>query len=106
MSLFMSINMSITATQTILRPTTKSRKRPKFKDLPTFTKVKVTDNQVGFWLNDGREVWIPLEWSALLKNASSIERQNFKVSGYNVFWEAIDEIIGVENVLYGEKLWL
>ncbi|NBB18505.1 DUF2442 domain-containing protein [Runella sp. CRIBMP] len=80
--------------------------RPKFKDLPTFTKVEVTDSQVGFWLNDGREVWIPLEWSDLLKNASPIERQNFKVSGYNLFWETIDEIIGIENVLYGKKLWL
>ncbi len=98
--------MSITATQTILRPTTKSGKRPKFKDLPTFAKVKVTDNQVGFWLNDGREIWIPLDWSDLLQNATPVERQNFKVSAYNVFWESIDEIIGIENVLYGEKLFL
>ncbi|WP_374755710.1 hypothetical protein [Runella aurantiaca] len=33
---------------------------------------------------------MPFEWSDLLKNASPIERQNFKVSGYNVFWEAIN----------------
>jgi hypothetical protein len=98
--------MSITATQTILHSTTKSRKRPKFKDLPTFTKAKVTDNQVGFWLNDGREIWIPLEWSLLLQGASSEQRQHFTVSAYNIFWEDIDEIIGVENILYGKKLWL
>jgi hypothetical protein len=98
--------MSITATQTILHSTTKPRKRPKFKDLPTFTKVEITDTQVGFWLNDGREVWIPLDWSSLLQSASSEQRQQFSISAYNIFWEDIDEIIGVENILYAKKLWL
>lgn len=49
---------------------------------------------------------MPLDWSAPLAKATPEQRQEFKVSPWNVFWDDLDEIIGVENLLYGRKLWL
>ncbi len=48
----------------------------------------------------------PLAWSVKLLNAAPEQRQNVTFTPYNAFWDDIDEIIGVENVLYGEKLYL
>lgn len=56
--------------------------------------------------SDGRIVLMPLDWSAPLAKATPEQRQEFKVSPWNVFWDDLDEIIGVENLLYGRKLWL
>lgn len=82
------------------------RQRPKFADLPTFTGVQVNPDTIWFSLSDGRTITIPLVWSKLLSAASASQRSNFIVSAYNVFWDDIDEIIGVENVLYGKELYL
>ena len=80
--------------------------RPKLTDLPTFSNVQVNFDSVWFSLSDGRTVTIPLAWSKPLSAASVEQRSNFIVSAYNVFWDDIDEIIGVENVLFGKKLYL
>ena len=82
------------------------RQRPKFADLPTFTDVQVKADTIWFGLSDGRTVTVPLAWSKLLSTASAEQRTNFTVSAYNVFWDDIDEIIGVENVLFGKQLYL
>ena len=83
-----------------------SRQRPKFADLPTFTNIQVNSDTIWFSLSDGRTVTIPLTWSKLLSAASAEQRTNFIMSAYNVFWDDIDEIIGVENVLFGKELYL
>jgi len=49
---------------------------------------------------------MPLDWSTPLANATPEQRQAFKVSPWNVFWDDLDEIIGVEHLLYGQRLWL
>ena len=41
-----------------------------------------------------------------LLKATPIQRNNFKTNGIYVFWEEIDEIIGIKNVLFGMKLFL
>ncbi|GAB4018351.1 hypothetical protein GCM10028773_17740 [Spirosoma koreense] len=74
--------------------------------MPTFTEVKVDADTIGFSLSDGRTITIPLAWSALLSSASFSQRNNFTISAYNVFWDDIDEVIGVENVLFGKELYL
>lgn len=48
----------------------------------------------------------PLAWSVKLLNATPEQRKNVTFTPYNAFWDDIDEIIGVENVLYGDKLYL
>lgn len=74
--------------------------------LPTFTGVWINSDEIVFSLSDGRKVAIPLAWSNPLSAASVNQRSNFTVSAYNVFWDDIDEIIGVENVLFGKELYL
>ncbi len=92
---------------TTAKETTKqSLPRPSLKDLPKFTNVAVTDNKIQFDLSDGRTVFVPLHWSQRLSTATPEQRQRATVSSYNIFWDDIDEIIGVENVLYGNKLYL
>lgn len=91
---------------TTAKRTNKSRQRPKFADLPTFVSVRIEPGTVWFELSDGRTVSIPLAWSKQLSSASVAQRNDFIVSAYNVFWDDIDEIIGVENVLFGKKLYL
>ena len=104
--------MRTTVKQTESSPTTiakrinKDRRRPKFADIPTFTNVQVKTDTILFSLSDGRTVTIPLAWSKPLSAASIGQRNNFIVSAYNIFWDDIDEIIGVENVLFGKQLFL
>ncbi|MBC3785222.1 DUF2442 domain-containing protein [Spirosoma utsteinense] len=104
--------MSTIASQITPRQTTRLKKvktirqRPGLKDLPEFSAVRVNVDQIEFSLTDGRMVTIPLIWSERLQRATPDQRQAFIVSPLNVFWDEIDEIIGVENVLYGNKLYL
>jgi hypothetical protein len=80
--------------------------RPALKNLPTFEQVAIEESYVRFSLNDGRIVLMPLSWSEPLFNATPEQRGTFTVSPWNVFWDGLDEIIGIENLLYGQKLWL
>lgn len=91
---------------TTVKRVNKGRRRLKFSQLPTFTAVEVSNEFIWFTLSDGRKVAVPLAWSKLLSIATINQRNNFTVSAYNVFWDDIDEIIGVENVLFGKELYL
>jgi hypothetical protein len=68
--------------------------------------VVVDNERISFSLSDGRTISIPLVWSARLMAATSEQRQVFIITPWNIFWDEADEIIGVENVLYGHKLYL
>lgn len=81
-------------------------KRPFFADLPTFVRVFFRGDRIGFELSDGRTILIPLEWSKPLAAATPKQRRSFEMTELNVFWDEIDEIIGVENLLYGRQLYL
>ena len=83
--------------------TRKSVSRPSLAELPTFAGVSFQFDKIWFVLSDGRTIIIPLTWSPLLQAATPAQRSHFTVSAYNVFWDDIDEIIGVENVLYGRQ---
>jgi hypothetical protein len=104
--------MSRIAPQTTPRQTIRPKKaktvlqRPDLKDLPEFSAVRVDVDRIEFSLTDGRIITIPLAWSERLQEATPNQRKAFTVSALNVFWDEIDEIIGVENVLYGNKLYL
>jgi hypothetical protein len=78
--------------------------RLNFSKLPTH--VWINSDEFIFSLSDGRKVAIPLEWSKSLSAATVNQRNTFTVSAYNVFGDDIDEIIGVENVLFGKELYL
>lgn len=81
--------------------------RPTLQELPTFQSVEILVDSLRFTLSDDRVVEIPLAWSTRLTQATEAQRRQFVLSAYNVFWDEVDEIIGVENLLYGrEQLWL
>ncbi len=72
--------------------------------LPDLASVKVTDGTVWCSFEDGRTVSFPLQWSDKLVNATTEQRQAFEFNAHFIFWDAIDEIIGVRNVLLGRQL--
>jgi hypothetical protein len=62
--------------------------------------------QVQCDFEDGRTVSFPLAWSAKLANASDEHRQAFEFNAHYIFWDDLDEIIGVRNILFGNRLFL
>ncbi len=61
---------------------------------------------MAFELSDGRVIYVPTKWGKKLLKATSEQRKNFKTNGMHVFWDEIDEIIGVKNILFGKHLFL
>lgn len=85
--------------QSTTKPNVVSESVP-MAELPVLTNVWVDDTRVHFELEDGRSIAWPIAWSALLTNATPEQRLRFTHSAYHVFWDELDEIIGVKNVLY------
>jgi Protein of unknown function (DUF2442) len=77
-----------------------------FNQLPKIKDVAFIKDEIAFVLNDDRIVYIPLSWSKKLQKASATQRRNFKNTGIHVFWDDVDEIIGVKNILFGRELFL
>lgn len=77
-----------------------------FKQLPKIKDIAFIKDEIAFILNDERIIYIPLSWSKKLQKANSHQRQNFKNNGIHVFWDDVDEIIGVKNILFGKGLFI
>lgn len=77
-----------------------------FKQLPKIKDVAFIKDEIAFVLDDERIIYIPLYWSKKLQKAKPPQRQNYKNNGIHVFWDDIDEIIGVKNILFGKELFL
>lgn len=52
-------------------------------------------------LSDGREISVPLEWFATLRNATEEQRNKWRLigRGVGIHWEELDEDISVEALL-------
>ena len=77
-----------------------------FKQLPKIKDVAFIRDEIAFILDDERIIYIPLSWSKKLQKAKPKQRQNFKNAGIHVFWNDVDEIIGVKNILFGKELFI
>ena len=77
-----------------------------FKQLPKIKDVAFIKDEVAFILDDERIVYVPLAWSKKLQKANHHQRQNFKNGGIHVFWDDVDEIIGVKNILFGKEFFI
>ena len=77
-----------------------------FNQLPKIEDIAFIKDEIAFILNDGRIVYIPLNWSKKLLNATTKQKHNFKNNGVHIFWDDIDEIIGIKNILFGKELFL
>ena len=53
------------------------------------------------FLEDGREISIPLEWFPRLRNATSNQLKKWRSigNGEGIHWDEIDEDVSVENLL-------
>jgi hypothetical protein len=77
-----------------------------FDKLPIIKDVAFVQNEIAFILSDDRIIYIPFSWSKKLLKATSKQRQHFKNNGIHVFWDDVDEIIGIKNILFGKELFL
>jgi hypothetical protein len=63
--------------------------------------VAVTDDRLIVTLADGRELSVPLAWSARLSDASIEQRQKWRLigRGQGIHWPEVDEDISVTSLL-------
>lgn len=70
---------------------------------PAITNVVVNDQVLGFHLEDGRFISVPIAFYPTLALASAEERGRFEISGSSVYWPDLDADIGVEGLLAGAR---
>ncbi len=72
-------------------------------EVPSVEDVEVTEDTLTLDLSDGRTISVPLEWFPRLLNATSREKNNWRLigKGHGIHWEDIDEDISVEGLLAG-----
>lgn len=70
---------------------------------PTITEVVVNDELLGFHLEDGRFISVPINFYPTLALATAKERNKFEINGSSVYWPELDADIGVEGLLAGAR---
>ncbi len=65
------------------------------------TDISFTDGKMIIFLQDGREVSIPLEWFSSLRDASTEELNNWRLigGGEGIHWEDLDEDLLVSELI-------
>jgi hypothetical protein len=63
--------------------------------------VVFSDSKMIVFLEDGRELSIPLEWFPRLRNATANQLKKWRLigNGEGIHWDEIDEDVSVENLL-------
>ena len=70
---------------------------------PTITEVILNDDLLGFQLEDGRLISVPLAFYPTLALATPEERARFEIHGSSVYWPELDADIGAEGLLAGAR---
>ncbi len=72
---------------------------------PVAIGVSLSSQHLTLELADGRQMMVPLEWYPRLVNGTKAERQNWRFvgDGYAIEWPDLDEHIGVEGLLAGNR---
>ena len=71
--------------------------------VPTPVAVRVNDDTLSVDLVDGRTISVPLQWFPRLFHGTPAERENFELSYVSIHWPDLNEDIGVEGLLKGER---
>ena len=63
--------------------------------------ILFSDSKMIVFLEDGRELSIPLEWFPRFRKATTEQLNDWRLigNGEGVHWSAIDEDISIENLL-------
>jgi hypothetical protein len=66
--------------------------------------VQTDDVELTVDFSDGRTISVPLAWYPRLVHATQIERDQWRLigGGKGIHWEALDEDISVENLIFGK----
>lgn len=71
---------------------------------PPAVREVIIDNEVlGFHLEDGRFISVPIDFYPTLALATPEERIRFEIHGSSVFWPDLDADIGTEGLLAGAR---
>lgn len=70
---------------------------------PASTDVVVNDELLGFHLEDGRFISVPVAFYPTLALAVPEERGHYDINGSSVYWPELDADIGVEGLLAGAR---
>ncbi|PYI80279.1 MAG: hypothetical protein DME26_21890 [Verrucomicrobia bacterium] len=70
---------------------------------PIVTEVVVNEELLGFHLEDGRFISVPIAFYPTLALATPEQRKRFEISGSSVYWPELDADIGVEGLLAGAR---
>ncbi len=79
----------------------RSKSLKRLAEMPVFMRITFTNENIAFHLSDNRIVTIPIHWVPKLEMAGKTIRESYILRGHFVFWEEVDEIIGVKNLLNG-----
>ncbi len=73
--------------------------------LARIVEVKITDDTLAVDLEDGRSIAVPIGWFPRLAHGTPEERAHYQIAGagYGIHWPDLDEDIGIEGMLLGEK---
>src|SRR5438067_13938151 len=71
------------------------------KSPPGVREVTVNDEVLGFHLEDGRFISVPIDFYPTLALAAAEERDKFEIHGSSVYWPDLDVDIGAEGLLAG-----
>ena len=76
-----------------------------FHNKPKALKIVIRSEKLIVDLVDGRTLAVPLEWYPRLAHAQRKEQQNWNLlgNGYAIEWPDLDEHIGVEGLLAGNR---
>jgi hypothetical protein len=69
----------------------------------SITQVVINDELLGFHLEDGRFISVPLAFYPTLALALPEERARFEINGSSVYWPELDADIGVDGLLAGAQ---
>jgi hypothetical protein len=70
---------------------------------PAITDAVVNDELLGFHLEDGRFISVPIEFYPTLALATPEKRARYEINGSSVYWPELDADIGVEGLLAGVR---
>ena len=70
---------------------------------PAISDVVVNNELLGFHLEDGRFISVPVAFYPTLALATAAERGTFEINGSSVYWPDLDADIGVEGLLAGVR---
>ncbi len=67
--------------------------------------VRFGEGRMSVDLADGRTITVPLSWYPRLENATSAERQNWRIAGggYGIHWPDLDEDLSTAGLLRGAR---